>query len=701
MNDNYTSIIREYSTKGTSDGMTDAPITGNGDVSVIWLGSADKLKIVIAKSDVWNAQDIAKDWTGLSVAATLDFLMPTLGGRDYYVEQRMKESEIYGRFDDGTAVAEIRTIVCACENTIILELKITGARMTHSIFHNVPAVDSTATTQSKGRGDGFSYTHRSWNGEEHLYPTHVMTTMKELPRREENGARIYTYVIGVMTNHDSAAYESLLTKKTKVFSERDLEYALFRHNDWWKAFWEKSSVDIGDEKLERAYHGGLYIMACCARNKKFPPGLYGNFAVSDSMPWRSDYHLNYNYQAPFYALASSNHVELMECYDAPLLDFMYQAEMFASEFLGCNGIYYPVGIGPLGVNTSTKPVLNEHHQGFLGQKSNAAYSAVIMAMRWKATLDEEYAKNCAYPFFRKLADFWEDYLTFVDGRYMIYNDCIGEIPYFIGPSYISKDHDQVNPIIELGFIRMIFKNLLHMSSVIKVDEHRREKWEHILAHISPFPTMERNGKTIFRLSEVGQDWQEPNTLALQHVYPTGEIGLDSGELREIAVNTFHDNPRWEDSNGFCQFFPCAARLGIDPDLILDKLRENIDVHMYTNMAFEYGGGGIENASPINSTINEMLMQSHEGVVRFFPVWNRTKNASFKNLRADGAFIVSASLEDGKIKGEIFSEKGADLTVENPYKDAVCTVEINGEKTELAPAQRLTLKTKLADRIFIY
>ena len=70
--------------------------------------------------------------------------------------------------------------------------------------------------------------------------------------------------------------------------------------------------------------------------------------------------------------------------------------------------------------------------------------------------------------------------------------------------------------------------------------------------------------------------------------------------------------------------------------------------MYTNMAFEYGGGGIENASPINSTINEMLMQSHEGVIRILPCWNKKMSASFENLRADGAFLVSAKLENEQI-----------------------------------------------------
>lgn len=46
-------------------------------------------------------------------------------------------------------------------------------------------------------------------------------------------------------------------------------------------------------------------------------------------------------------------------------------------------------------------------------------------------------------------------------------------------------------------------------------------------------------------------------------------------------------------------------------------------------------------------VTEMLLQSHEGVIRFFPCWSRNcGNARFGTLRANGAFIVSAELKGG-------------------------------------------------------
>ncbi|WP_376769353.1 hypothetical protein [Paenibacillus germinis] len=33
-------------------------------------------------------------------------------------------------------------------------------------------------------------------------------------------------------------------------------------------------------------------MACCSRNKAFPPGLFGNWITTDTPSWAGDYHLN-------------------------------------------------------------------------------------------------------------------------------------------------------------------------------------------------------------------------------------------------------------------------------------------------------------------------------------------------------------------------------------------------------------------------
>ena len=64
----------------------------------------------------------------------------------------------------------------------------------------------------------------------------------------------------------------------------------------------------------------------------------------------------------------------------------------------------------------------------------------------------------------------------------------------------------------------------------------------------------------------------------------------------------------------------------------------------------------------------MLLQSYGRCIRVFPNWNHKKDASFENLRAYGAFLVTSTLKEGLIQGvTLVSEKGRVCKIENPWK----------------------------------
>ena len=95
--------------------------------------------------------------------------------------------------------------------------------------------------------------------------------------------------------------------------------------------------------------------------------------------------------------------------------------------------------------------------------------------------------------------------------------------------------------------------------------------------------------------------------------------------------------------------------------------------LYTNKLFRHHGGGIEHLTTIPATINEMLMQSFEGVIRLFPCWNKKSDASFENLRAHGAFLVCAKLENGTVTSfKVKSLMGRTCVVESDnVKNILC------------------------------
>ncbi len=73
-------------------------------------------------------------------------------------------------------------------------------------------------------------------------------------------------------------------------------------------------------------------------------------------------------------------------------------------------------------------------------------------------------------------------------------------------------------------------------------------------------------------------------------------------------------------------------------------------------------------SGLANVVNEMLLQSHGGVIQIFPaVPAKWKDILFVNMRARGAFTVSASMEKGKVKwGSITASAGRNIVLKNPF-----------------------------------
>jgi hypothetical protein len=163
----------------------------------------------------------------------------------------------------------------------------------------------------------------------------------------------------------------------------------------------------------------------------------------------------------------------------------------------------------------------------------------------------------------------------------------------------------MNPLLSLGLVRTLYKNMISMSQDLGVDEDRRGKWADIIQKISEFPTQQRVGKTVFRYSEKGTAWWPDNTLGIHHIFPACAIGLDSDpKLLEISRNTIDAMNRWNDKNGSSSWYTACAHVGYDPVSILTHMRQMCDKHAMPNKIPYFGGGGIENVSPFHA-ITEM------------------------------------------------------------------------------------------------
>jgi alpha-L-fucosidase 2 len=515
-----------------------------------------------------------------------------------------------------------------------------------------------------------------------------------------------TLVAAVVTSEEAGAPLEEARRRVAALTLDRLATLRTAHVQWWRDFWSKSFVEIGDPLIERFYYGSHYLMASCSRNVTFPPSLYGNWITADAPSWQGDYHLNYNHQAPWWGVFSSNHPELADPYDTPILDYLPIAKANARKYLKVRGAYYDVGIGPKALESTFMPagheMPGEGNRMFLGQKSNGAYAAVNMLMRFDHTYDLAYARR-VYPFLREVADFWEDFLKLENGRYVITGDALGEV---------GNGGSDKNNSLSLGLVRRLFQGMLELSAELHEDSGRRAKWQDILNRLSEFPTVVVDGVRRIRGAEsgpasnrVGPNRDNSRMELSGMVWPTGVVGLGSDPaLLKVVQDDARGWPEREwinHFNGFSQTFPGAARIGYDPSDLLAKLRKQLTVGSFPNLMVFVGGGGIENCSTVPATINEMLLQTHEGVMRVFPVWPKEKPARFGRLRTHGAFLVSAELRDREIQSlEIESEKGRECLLENPWPGRGLVLSRQGRSAEARTGDRIRFTTTAGERIVI-
>ena len=707
--------------------------------------SPERHRFWIAKNDFWKTKSIYPNGHPCPIAA-IDLNIPALFNGLYHAEQRLDTAEVLHTlrttqrvedpppFTRAGATLRMRSWVAATENLLVIELSVDGQASDTNPFGptDLIGIDATLTpitgneaeTASGNLPDGYWSVRR-------FVSTERSIALEQKPLRKTSEAAValrlfhhrkpglpwsrgdgwsadrfvlspaqpIVLVAAVVTDEESAEPQAEAKKRIAALTPERLETLRSAHRQWWRDFWSKSFVDVGDPLLERYYYGSLYLMASCSRNPKFPPSLFGNWTTADGPSWQADYHLNYNHQAPWWGVFAANHPELAEPYDAPILDYLPTARTNAQELLKVRGVYYDVGVGPRGLETSFMPdghgIPGEGRRMFLGQKSNAAFAAVNMFLRFYHTYDRAYAQR-VYPFLRETAQFWEDYLHLDQGRYVIRNDASGEV---------GDGGSDRNNSLSLGLVRMLFQGMLDVSTELGVDADRRERWRDILARLSAFPTVEVDGIRRIRGAEAGpaasRIGPSRNNTRLEWmgmVWPTGVLGLGSDPA---MLRMLQDDARgWAESewighfNGFSITFPGAARVGHDPDDLLRKLRRQLNEFGLPNLMVFGGGGGIENCSGVPATLNEMLLQSHDGVLRLFPVWPRSQPARFGQLRARGAFLVSAECREGQVQSvRIRSEQGRDCVIQNPWPGEAWVIVRSGQMPERLQTQQASLPTR--------
>jgi len=669
---------------------TDAPLLGNGDVGVAVLGTIDAMTFILHKTEFWSLAGLT-----VKAMARLSLSIPGMAGASYAMTENIGTGEVTGNFNlNGNAIATKSWVQATdtSNNRFFTQFSYTGTA-TQTVTVSLTVGHKNTNPTSTGSMADVLYEDVQGDNSDTVagYMTHkvrVATRAVGATGTVANGKLTFTLApgqtvtlaTGIMSNFDDASYQTQVIEDVSSLMPSDVATYNASHEAWWDAFYRTSYIGIADKIIEKEYYASLYLLASTSRTGEVPPGLWGNWVMTD--PAWGYYTMDYNQEVPFYAAFPTNHVELADSYDAPILAYIADAQALA-QAAGLTGAVFSIGV-------SLSP--GSQFGGGLGStgnlKSIGAWAATDMIMHYYYRPDLAYAQSI-YPALKQIALFWENYLVKNGNTYDIVNDAQQE-----GDTY-----PQTDGVMSLGLVRFLLQGCIDIGTALNVDATERAVWQDRLTNLAPFPTYTgcptcTNGETVFRWTSAGRDWDTTNAIGIQHIYPGSQIGLLSEPATlQIANNMVGAMARWSDDNGTNTFYPAAARVGYSATKIFSQLDSWIQNHTYPNLHIHTGGGGIENANTVPSTVTEMMLQSFQGILRVFPNWPSGSDAKFANLRSYGGFLVASRTTMGTVPYvAVTSEMGNAFTFANPWGAGQVAVYRNGTSAAAMSGSTLTLQT---------
>ncbi|MBE9583233.1 hypothetical protein IM792_02115 [Mucilaginibacter sp. JRF] len=694
----YKNVWTKAPSRIPNNASVDAPLMGNGDILMSMGQVGNTLRYYLSKNDFWRLQSKADHLSGPRIAGYLDINITDVAHPYFQAEQSLFNGTTTCTFGQNNEGIIATSWVAATDNLIFITLKTIGKPITISISVGAPA--NNAAKLKIGSTNGIAHLTRAFTDDVDI-PTEIDVAVKALGQAGNTftiaPGKPVTLALAFESKFKQNTPLAYVLKKAGSVDQKMVQQYRVAHQKWWQAYWQRSQLTVADTVLMKAYYQGLYTMAACSRDTRFPPSIFG-WCVTDNPDWNGDYHLNYNFYAPFYALYSANRLQQAQTQDAPLLDFMPKGQSYAQKVTGTRGILYPVGIGPLGVDLTrdfpagTDNGYTEHGDVeagglFYKQRSNAVFGVINMAQHWRCNYDKDYGR-LIYPYVLATIDFWEDYLTFEQGRYVIYRDAITE-----------KSGYNKNPLMTLALLRNALELILDMSKELNRDAPRRAKWQDMLNKLSDYPTEVSKGKTVYRGAEADSAGRPVHGASYSAIYPANGITFNSTSTElAIARNSVDATQRWDHHNSTNSFYMAAIRVGYDSLTILKEL------HIYALRTYPNGfqldnPHGIENSCTVVNALQEMCCMSVGNRIRLFPVWPKDQDAAFRDIRTWGAFLVSAKLSNGIISGVVIkSERGKHCEVLNPWPSKTVSLVRNGKPAGNLKGSILSFKTTVNELI---
>lgn len=444
------------------------------------------------------------------------------------------------------------------------------------------------------------------------------------------------------------------------------------HINWWNDYWSRSTVSLPDPVLEKQYYLDMYKFGCVARNNTPPISLQAIWTADNGNlpPWKGDFHHDLNTQLSYWPGYASNHLDLTAGYTNWLWKVKEENKRWTKQYFEVGGLNVP------GVTTiSGKPM------GGWIQYSMSPTTAIWLAQhfywQWKYGMDKTFLINQAAPYLAEV----KKYITALLGKSNSNLLPLSSSPEFHDNNIKAWFQQYTN--YDLALVHYLY----FMSNMLYIDKLTVENGRYVMVELKkpklPGFDVNETGLTV----APGQNMYESHRHMSPYmaIHPLGLLNVDDPAQKEIIDNSLH----WIEKMGtrnWCGYsfswmgcIYARAKQGDSSAVYLKRFATNFvssnSFHLNGDQkggqysSYTYRPFTLEGNFAFAQGIHEMLLQSHKGFIEIFPaIPTDWKNVSFNTLRTEGAFLVSATKENGVISEvKVTPENGGELKIKLPFK----------------------------------
>lgn len=446
------------------------------------------------------------------------------------------------------------------------------------------------------------------------------------------------------------------------------------HIEWWNNYWSRSSVSLPDKQLERQYYLEMYKFACVARSNTPPISLQAIWTADNGNlpPWKGDFHHDLNTQLSYWPGYAGNHLDLTASYTNWLWKVKEENKRWTQHYFELPGLNVP------GVTTiSGKPM-----GGWIQYSMSPTISAwVAQHFYWQAiySMDKIFFDTKASNYLRDVYRFLDSYLAKKerDSNFIALSS---------SPEYYDNS-------IKAWFINMTNYDKALIKSIKKEEKDLYRKFWRFVP-----PRIVTGREYIDELddydyNETGLTIAPGQNLETSHrhhspymaIYPLCLLDIEDSIEKEIIEKSIQHiegkgTSQWV---GYSfSWMACIYARAKQADKAVKQLQIftsnfcspnsfhlNGDQKGGQYSSFTYRPFTLEGNFAFAQGVHELLLQTRNGVIEIFPaVPDSWKDVSFKTLRAEGAFLISAEKENGvPSQVSITAEQGGKLKIKKPFK----------------------------------